>query len=176
MNNTTLAHIGSELLVVGGLAFYFHRKTSGLQDAVLQLQKENRDLIEVINEIQEDMQQLATIVTQQQRQLSGTRPAGPAGPSQMKPVPRKPALRDQRAQPVQSQPAAQLETVAPQGGTVPPRTVAAPSSQQSKPSPTEDTDESGLETLDENELDKELSGEYEKLAKERQCNNGVCEL
>ena len=64
MNTVTVAHIGGELLVISGVAFYFHRKTSQLQAEVDVLKKENEDLINSVNELQEQMQQLANFVMQ----------------------------------------------------------------------------------------------------------------
>lgn len=64
MNNITLAHVGGELVLLGGIAFYFHRKTAALQDVLTKMQSEQEDLQETIEEMKEVIQQLNAAVMQ----------------------------------------------------------------------------------------------------------------
>lgn len=148
MNNVTLAHIGGELVVIGGIAFYFQRKTSALEHQILQLQQENRELVTAIDELGDQMQQLAAMVMQG-RQQPRQAPA---------PVPRQGRTRKDRRPPPVSQ-------VIDSAQRAPPTTKAF-----------SDDNDSGNETLDDRELDRELEQDLQELEESRKCDGDVCEL
>lgn len=81
MNNVTLAHIGGDLVIIGGVAFYFHRKTNFLQEQISDLQKENKELHAVIADLQSNIQDIGTMIYQMQRPSTGPRHI-PRQPSQ----------------------------------------------------------------------------------------------
>lgn len=58
MNNIMLAHMGGELLVVAGVSYYFHRRTSSLQQEIDTLKAQNADLIKAMESMGQDMQKL----------------------------------------------------------------------------------------------------------------------
>lgn len=148
MNNVTLAHIGGELVVIGGIAFYFQRKTSALEQQILQLQQENRELVTAIDELGDQMQQLAAMVMQGRQQ-----------PRQAPtPVPRQGRTRKDRRPPPVSK-------VIDSAQRAPPTTQAF-----------SDDNDSGNETLDDRELDRELEQDLQELEKSRKCDGDVCEL
>ena len=74
MNNVTLAHIGGEIVLIGGVAFYFHRKTKNLGEQIVTLQKENAELREAIQDLSEQIQQLGNMVMQMRHSHIQTKP------------------------------------------------------------------------------------------------------
>lgn len=153
MNNVTLAHIGGELVVIGGVAFYFHRKTTLLEQQIIQLQKENRELATAIDNLGEQMQQLADFVMQ------GAPPTHrPRSQPQQTPVPRQ----GRPTRPKAPSPAVAIDNAQ----RIPPRRRPVPS----------DDDDSGNETLDDRELDRELEKDLQELESSRSCKGDVCEL
>ena len=156
MNNVTLAHIGGELVVIGGVAFYFHRKTTLLEQQVMQLQKENRELAAAIDNLGEQMEQLAEFVMQ--GAPPAPRPRQQPQQPQQTPVPRQGRPTRPKAPP----PVVAVDTAQ----RMPPRRRPAPS----------DDDDSGNETLDDRELDRELEKDLQELETSRSCEGDVCEL
>jgi chromosome segregation ATPase len=162
MNNITLAHIGSELVIIGGIAFYFHRKTNMLQTELENLKMENKNLTELVNDMQENLQQLGNVVMHLQQQLHNQS------------VPHR--NRSTKQTSVQLPPLEQVnkhplvDNRKRNSGLHRRRPVKKHS------------DDSGSETLDDTELDKELESEYDKLQKERRvhavddCEGDVCSL
>lgn len=65
MDNITLAHVGGELVIIGGIVYYFHKKYTNIQDQVNYLKSENEELRALIEELQEGMQQLGAMVMKQ---------------------------------------------------------------------------------------------------------------
>lgn len=194
MNNVTLAHIGGDLVLIGGVAFYFHRKTNVLQEELSMLKKDNKELADAMEEIQDNMQQLGAMVMQLQQQMGRGR-----APPQPQPQPQQ----AQPAQPPQPQPQRenfkQPDPMQLQGmmnmmqGVMPGMQQdmaqmmgdAQPTSgrkQKSKRArkPKSDSEDSGDETYDDHELDRELAGEYQQLVQERQdtenCKGDTCQL
>ena len=147
MNNVTLAHVGGELVLIGGVAFYFHRKTALLQQELEALKKANAELCESVLELREGMQQLGSMVMQSQQQ---TPP--PLRPAEAFTVPPRRQPLQQRKRPKHRKP------------QPPPQEI-----------PTE-TDDSDDETIDDRELDRELEGEYTRLTSERKCEGDTCTL
>jgi hypothetical protein len=62
MNNIMMAHIGTELVVIAGVAYYYHRRTSSLQQEVDILKTQNLELVEAIKGLGEDMNKLYSMI------------------------------------------------------------------------------------------------------------------
>lgn len=179
MNNITLAHIGGDLVLIGGVAFYFHRKTAALSEEILTLKKENKLLSDAIVELQENFQQLGDAFMQLQ---------GAGGPQQQPqrvqvPPQRRPQQTSQRPPQRQPQPAAQpgaLGMMDMMQGFMQQQPVQQPTLRKPKRSPKSrraDPEDSGIETLDDRDLDKELDTEYQELEKQRgNCEGDVCTM
>jgi hypothetical protein len=58
MNTVTMAHIGTEMVVIGGIAFYFHRKTQQLQEENKKLSERVEELAGLVEAMQERLGQL----------------------------------------------------------------------------------------------------------------------
>jgi hypothetical protein len=157
MDNTTLAHIGAEFVLIGGVAFYFQRKTKNLEEEIEQLKREQQGLINMIESMGESLERLGGIVM---------------------------AMRGASAtpQPVSAFPAAVAPTATPV--SFPPRPHGKRPHHKKKRSRKQESSSSSSEssssdsTIDEKELDKELEGEYKLLKEERTdgCDGDVCEI
>jgi len=66
MNNTTIAHIGGELVVLSGISFLFYKKTNSLKKDLDLVTEKNKELTEVVNSLQEHIQRLSMAVMQLQ--------------------------------------------------------------------------------------------------------------
>ena len=55
MNNLFLIHVGCEVILLGGMAFYFQTQISGLKKQVAELKTQNGELIEAVNNINGSM-------------------------------------------------------------------------------------------------------------------------
>jgi hypothetical protein len=169
MNNVTLAHIGTELVVIGGIAFYFHRKTNLLQTELEALKKENLSLVETLNDMQDNLQQLGNLVMRLQQQIQNP------FQHQQTNTRKKPSSNN-----VQLPPLSQTNKH-PTVVSEPPKRTGLHRRRVRKHS-----DDSASETYDDTELDRELEVEYDKLNKERnknkeeprivECDGDVCEL
>ncbi len=194
MNNITLAHIGGELVLIGGVAFYFHRKTNTLQDDLTALKKENKELADSVEELQGAIQQLGAMVMQLQQGVPRFQPQPQPQP---KPKPKRehfrqphPQQQQQQQQPNPMQDMMQMMTgmTGMTGiGMVPGRqqdigghVITSPRQEapKKKRRPKSDSEDSGDDTYDDNELDKELAGEYQQLDSERtkKCEGETCQL
>ena len=179
MDKITLAHIGGEIVLIGGVAFYFHRKTVKMNEQITALQKENAELKEAIQDLNSSVQELGMLVMQMRNAL-GSR-ASAASVSATTP----PIIMSMGLPPFQQQgnkvtekaikkPSIKLE---PQSSTTTKATVRKVNT---------GGDDSGDETsLDEADLDKEIEQELSQLSKERKdnptiakvnCDDGVCKL
>lgn len=49
LDTKLMAHVGAEILVVGGVAFYLNKQTSALRERVEQLEKQNAKLMEIVD-------------------------------------------------------------------------------------------------------------------------------
>lgn len=193
MNNITLAHIGGELVLVGGIAFYFHKKTSMLQQEIALLKKEMQANTETIEELQDAIQRLGAMVVALQR-----RPQQPVSRQEQTPVAPAPAVQTPITPPQQAPVQASAPTtqfVQSKPNTAPsavtsmlgmmhglmepeqtgPVTFPPPRKDKKKRRPLKEDSDSGEETYDDKDLDKELANEYERLSVERQNSNKVCE-
>ena len=161
MNNITLAHIGGELVLVGGLAFYFHRKNNMMMKEIAQLKQQNQQLHETIMELQENVQQIGGAMMQMQ-QMGGQMSVM----NQQMPQTKRHPMQTQQSQarrPIQQRVVQKHKTEIEKS--------------KKKKKIMSDSDDSGDETYDDKELDKELSKEYTTLAKEREkCDGERCEL
>jgi hypothetical protein len=128
MDNVRLAHIGADLVLIGGTVFYFHRKTSLLQEHILQLKREQHELLDEIDQLKAGMQQLANIVLKNRpvKQHKHKRTVVSQAPMQQAPIRQEPEL----------------------------------------------SNSSDSESLNEDELDKELAQEYKEL----KCDGDTCVL
>lgn len=90
IDTSTLIHVGVELVVVGGLAFWVHRKTSDLQDQV-------SGLTEKVNKYEEILKRQGELLAQHENALrqvfavlnGGAPPPQPQPKPQPKQTPRK---------------------------------------------------------------------------------------
>jgi len=153
MNNITLAHVGGELVIIGGVAFYFHRKTKSLETELEELKRQTNELKAVINDMQDTIQQLGSMVVRQSQTQSQTQ-----------------TQRSKEKEYLTVPPKVSQQSMARQPVSKPPRRKQVKKN---------DSDDSGSETLDDADLDRELATEFKKLNQERsriECNNDVCEL
>lgn len=158
MNNVTLAHIGGDLVLIGGVVFYFQKKTSKLAEEIETLKKDNKELNEMVDELTRGMQQLGTMFMQLQQQIKKSNTASPVVVQQ----------------PVQLTP---LQT--PLEPT--PIFVKSKKAKQVKKSTVSMDSSESEETIDDKELDKELTTEYSRLEDERkkktvECTEDKCKL
>lgn len=169
MDKITLAHIGGELVIIGGVAFYFHRKTVKMTDRITALEQENAELKEAIQALNDSLQELGMIVMQmrgakmQQAAASQQSPMAPIIMSMMPPIHQNKVTEKAIKKPILKKPSLPVKPAR--------KTVG---------------DDSGDETLDEADLDKELEPELSQLNKERKdpsatiakvnCDDGVCKL
>ncbi len=97
-----LAHIGGELVVIAGVFYYYHRKTSALQQEIDLLKAQNTELIKAIESLSEDMNKLYSMIKPPQQpqgypqapapaSVSGARSSGPK--KQSIPKKKKPAKK-----------------------------------------------------------------------------------
>ena len=187
MNNITLAHIGGELVLIGGVAFYFHRKTNTLQEDVNTLKKENKELSDAVEDLQENLQRLGTMFMQLQQQLGGRRIPQPQPQprepfilqpqAQPQPQPREPFILQPQAQQVQQPNPMQDMMQGMMQGMMPgmqPQVRKLKKKRRAK----SDSEDSGEEAYDDRELDKDLVGEMKQLNSERQqnCTGETCQL
>jgi len=130
-NNITIAHIGGEIVVIAGIAFYFHKKTGNLQNEITELKKQNVELREAVEHLNESLNQLGAMVMQMN------------GPNKF--------INQQTTQ-LQER-TSSISTKKPKGSSVvlPPKRKKVPKKVMS--------DDSGDETLDDNFLDQELQKE-----------------
>lgn len=146
MDNQLLAHVGGEVLVVGALAFYFHKQNTELHQQIAILKNTCRELGSAVEELQDSISQIGMV-------LSGgaarTNPAPTPAPRRRYPSPPKP----------------QRSKLGRVGTTA---TVKSGSDSSSSSS-----DEDG--TLNDNDLDKELKNELEEMEKMR-CDGDVCTI
>jgi uncharacterized membrane protein len=158
MENLNISHIGGELVLIGGVAFYFHRKTNTLQEQITALKEENHELSETMEELKNTIQQLASMVMQIPPQ---SQPVYPPRTNTAESTTR-PSLRRRvsslNRQPVQQAPLPQ------------PRVVVV---KKHRP---RDSEDSGDDTYEDGELDAELGDELAKLNNERECTDEQCQL
>jgi erythromycin esterase-like protein len=157
MNNVTLAHIGGDLVLIGGLAFYFHKKNNAMMKEITLLKQQNQQLNETIMELQENIQQLGNAFMQFQ-QMNGQMAFMDRQPKRNVVQPqtlsqqRRPLQKHNQRRIIEEKPKKNKKMLS-------------------------DSDDSGDETYDDKDLDKELSKEYTTLAKERDtCKGEQCEL
>ena len=149
MDNMTLAHVGGELVLIGGVAFYFHRKTTLLTEQIEVLKQENKKLAEAIIELQENLNQLGMVIMNapiQQR-------------SPLQTPPQHKLKMQAPLQPRQESMSSQLKMHHQQGSR---KLVEKADS------------DTGDETLDDRILDQELE-EIEKPQRKK-CDKDICEL
>ena len=166
MNNTTLAHVGAELVVIAGVSFYFHHKTKTLQTEINNLKKDNKELYEIIDELEKGMNQLGQMVMRLQQNQQG--------------IQKRPRPQEQTPFPQTPNPLPQQEPFQPPEQRSPPRREKKRPKKQKKRVEIESDYSSGDETLDDKDLDKELQGELSKIHQERKpkmvCNDDTCNL
>ena len=84
IDTSTLVHLGVEIVVVGGLAFWVHRKTKDLQDQIT-------SLTESVNKYEDILKRQGELLAQHENALRQVFAAmnGKSPPMQSKPTPRK---------------------------------------------------------------------------------------
>lgn len=178
MDKITLAHIGGEIVLIGGVAFYFHRKTVKMNEQIVALQKENAELKEAIQELNNSLQELGMIVMQ----MRGAQRASVHQPTPQQQSPIAPIIMSMMSPPMQQNKVTEKAIKKP--------ALPKKQSQQQQqtetframpPRKTDGGDDSGDETLDEADLDKEIEKELVELSKERtvpkmECDDDVCKL
>jgi len=172
MNNLLLIHVGCEVILLGGMAFYFQTQISGLKKQVAELKTQNGELIDAINGINDQMemlyQQLNVIFNQQrlnQKDTSGSTLLNDLqSPDQpQKNLKPKPPVPKQLNKPFPKQTNKTMPQINKSNNPV----------LNKKPKKDPAISGSDYETLDEKELDKELQQEYKEL---EECEGGVCKL
>jgi len=192
MNNITLAHIGGELVLIGGVAFYFQKKTSMLQHEINTLKKDNELMIETIEDLQEGIQQLGSIVMKLQHHLGVSHHVSHVSQNVKHSKHNNPTHRkhDKHLEKQLKEKVTEKNTtpINPLGGLMSMMMTnmmpAMPAEKNIEPvvfPPSKkivnDVSESDEETIDDNDLDHELSTEYKLLDKERQdCEGDTCKL
>lgn len=191
MNNVTLAHIGGDLVLIGGVAFYFHRKTSALQEEINVLKRENKEMSNAIIELQDSLQQLGSIVMQMQAGRAQSQPQQPVlQKSVNKPAQRQPAQQKQpapRQQPPKREQFAQdiplqgmmtmMQGMMPgmMSGMMPGMEMPLNQPLRKSPRVVSDSEDSDA-TIDDRELDDELVSELQELGDEPFCEGDVCKV
>jgi hypothetical protein len=172
-SNVNLAHIGSELIVLGSIVFYFHKKTGDLGTRVEILEKENRELKDKLTDVVNQINQIGSLLIRLQNSQGQN---APQSMPQSGLRHRKPHIPQSQAQPVKSQPQSPLQ---------PQQTKSQPQQTKSQPksvlkSPLEEARIVELsddeEDFDNEDLDKELEQELSTLNKERDCDDDKCSL
>ena len=200
MNNITLAHIGGELVVISGVAFYFHKKTTALQAEVDSLKRDNEQLIAAVKDLQQGLQQLGGAIGELQvsQRPTATRHAArrpetcaaeappravPSPQTMTPPARQRPAPRPSTSPLDAMMSALATEMPEPMQPQVVAHTVVTPEPPMKRASNkitrvSSESDDSGDETLDDKDLDKELAGELSKLGKApaMKCDGDVCTL
>jgi len=149
MNNITLAHMGGEIVVIAGMAFYFHKKTGNLQTQVEELKKQNIELREAVEQLSESLNQLGAMFMQLN---NGGQPQSFLNPN----------IQD-------TSKVAQRNVSAPRR---PKQSSVVLPPKKKKVQKKVLSDDSGDETLDDAFLDKEL----EKETNEYDCEGEMCML
>lgn len=159
MDNVTLAHMGGEVVVLAGMAFYFNKRISALEQ---ELQNMNKNMVATIDDMQYAINQLGAMVSKLQQ---GDNVSGTTSGSGRHSRPHH-----------HSRPRA---TASPAVTTAQPATQKRPAPRKNMAAvevvdPSEDE-----HTYDDNELDKELSQEYKELSEDRKqlrCDGDVCQI
>lgn len=81
INTSTLVHIGVELVVVGGLAFWIHRKTGDLQDQITTLSERVNKYEDVLKRQGELLAQHENALRQVYSAIQGNPPSRPLSPN-----------------------------------------------------------------------------------------------
>ena len=172
MDNQLLAHVGGEILVVGALAFYFHKQNSELHQEIAMLKNTCRELAAAVEELQESVGQIGMV-------LGGSRPQRPRPLAPASAQPQTPLATT----PLYSKPAAPAPAHSHHHShhKKPNRksklrkhvTVESDSSSSSSSSSEE-------HTFNDNDLDKELQSEINELDTHRdrgvECQGDVCSI
>lgn len=90
LDTVTMVHIGVELVVIGGMATYFHTQNRDLKNRVQELEKQNAELSKVIQSHSQALNQVMLM-------LRGSEPS----PQQRRP--QKRVTRQRRPQPVEEE-------------------------------------------------------------------------
>ena len=176
MDNQLLAHVGGEILVVGALAFYFHKQNSELHQEIAMLKNTCRELAAAVEELQESVGQIGMV-------LGGSRPQRPRPLAPASAQPPTPAQTPLATTPLYSKPAAPAPAHSHHHShhKKPNRksklrkhvTVESDSSSSSSSSSEE-------HTFNDNDLDKELQSEINELDTHRdrgvECQGDVCSI
>jgi len=160
MNNTQLAHIGGELLLVGGISFFLNKKIEDLKEQLGDVQQEHNDMKEGMLQLQQENTQLKQVINELMNRTSSimnhlqptsNTPDIKPQPSVVTPVKKKKLRRKQSSNTTD---------------------VPIPST---RIEPVDDSSDSGDHTLDDGELDNLLEQEFNNMNTSH-CENGVCTL
>lgn len=177
MDNIRIAHIGGELVVIGGIAFYLHRKATNLEAEVEALKKTNEELISEIGKITKSLNNLGSIVMQFQQSrshqpLPQPQPQSATAMARTAPSPHASHAShpSHKQKPRIAKPSSSSQVVA---------AVASPKKTQQRKVTfvaDDDDDDFGDHTLNDDELDGALANEFTQISTERQCRGEVCVL
>ena len=174
MENISLSHIGGELVLIGGIAFYFHRKTNNLQEQITALTEENKELCETIEELKNGLQQLATMIMQNTQQTF-SQPVSRSVP-QMRHVSQPSAQRQQKSIPLRRQVSSQQPVPQPVSQPIHQQLTHQKQRETFTKTSGGDSDDSGDDTYENDYLDAEIGDELAKLSKETNCDDDQCKL
>lgn len=161
MNNVTLAHIGGEMVIIGGLAFYCHKKNTELKNELHKLEEKNTELTEIVNKLQDHLQKLSYAFMQFQENSYQQQQPPPPPQKSVPPPPQKSVSpppqksvnlppRTSRSRPLKNKTPAKITSIS-------------------------DDSESGDDTIADTELDKELDTELSKL-NGKDCDGDTCPI
>lgn len=144
LDTKTMIHVGMEVVVIGGIAFWVHKKTSNLQKEIDQLKHENAELKNILVQHSQILSEHHRIFTSLGLIKPQPVPTEYPIPQTMPPIP-------QPAQTAEPAPVMKRSAV-PVSEPPPP-----PNSEEEDYSEEEETDIEGLDDYVKNELDELLS-------------------
>jgi hypothetical protein len=149
MNKLQMAHIGGELVLISGVAFYFNKRITETNDKIAELMEENEELRTVVVDLQEKVNQLGRVCYMLQTGVNVQQE-------------KKTIVRNE----VHETPKRRTQEV-----------VKNRKNKNGMKQPVQYSSEedSGMETFDDRDLDAELEDEIKELNKSR-CVDGTCTL
>lgn len=62
MDTKLIAHVSGELIILAGVSFYFHKRISTQESRILQLEKDNEELVKAVEYLNAQLSQLVRLM------------------------------------------------------------------------------------------------------------------
>lgn len=145
-----MAHIGGELILISGVAFYFNKRIAETNDKIAELMGENEDLRNTVNELEEKVNQIGRMIYMMQNGVN-VQQEKKIVKNEVHETPKRKTqevVRNKKNKNVMKQQVVQYSS----------------------------EEDSGMETFDDRDLDAELEDEINELNKTRCNKDGTCTL